>query len=125
MLQILQARLQQYVNRELPDVQAGFRKGRGTRDQTANICWIIKKAREFQKKIYFCFIDYVKAFDCVNHNKLWNILKEMGIPGYLSCPLRKLYSGKKKQLEPDMKQQNGSKLGKKYNKAICMATLFI
>ena len=94
-------------------------------NQIANICWIIEKAREFQQNIYFCFIDYTEAFDCVDHNKLWNILKEMGIPGYLSCPLRKLYSGKKKQLEPDMKQQNGSKLGKKYNKAICMATLFI
>ena len=79
MLKILQARLQQYVNCELPDVQAGFRKGRGTRDQIANICWIIEKAREFQKNIYFCFIDYAKAFDCVDHNKLWKILKEMGI----------------------------------------------
>ena len=77
MLKILQAKLQQYVNRELPDVQAGFRKGRGTRDQIANLCWIIKKAREFQKSIYFCFIDYAKAFDCVDHNKLWKILKEM------------------------------------------------
>ena len=86
-LKILQARLQQYVNRELPDVQAGFRKGRGTRDQIANICWIIKKAREFQKNIYFCFIDYAKAFDCVDHNKLWKILKEMGIPDHL--PLEK------------------------------------
>ena len=79
MLKILQARLQQYMNHELPDVQAGFRKGRGTRDQIANICWIMEKAREFQKSIYFCFIDYVKAFDCVDHNKLWKILKEMGI----------------------------------------------
>ena len=83
MLKILQARLQQYVNRELPDVQAGSRKGRGTRDQIANTCWIIKKAREFQKKIYFCFIDYAKAFDCVDHKKLWKILKEMGIPDHL------------------------------------------
>ena len=82
MLKILQARLQQYVNQELPDVQAGLRKGRGTRDQIANICWIIKKAREFQKN-YFCFIDYAKAFDCVDHNKLWKILKEMGISDYL------------------------------------------
>ena len=87
MLKILQARLQQYVNHELPDVQAGFRKGRGTRDQIANICWIIKKAREFQKNIYFCFIDYAKAFDCVDHSKLWKILKEMGIPSDL--PLEK------------------------------------
>ena len=84
MLRILQARLQQYVNRELPDVQAGFRKGRGTRDQIANICWIIEKAREFQKYIYSCFIDYAKAFDCVDHNKLWKILKEMGIPDHLT-----------------------------------------
>ena len=87
MLKILQVRLQQYVNRELPDVQAGFRKGRGTRDQIANICWIMEKAREFQKNIYFCFIDYAKAFDCVDHNKLWKILKEMGIPDHL--PLEK------------------------------------
>ena len=85
MLKILQARLQQYVNCELPDVQAGFRKGRGTRDQIANICWIMEKAREFQKNIHFCFIDYVRAFDCVDHNKLWNILKEMGIPDHLTC----------------------------------------
>ena len=81
------------VNRELPDVQAGFRKGRGTRDQIANIGWVIKKAREFHKNIYFCFIDYTKAFDCVGHNKLWKILKEMGIPDYLTCPLRNLYAG--------------------------------
>ena len=93
MLKILQARLQQYVNCELPDVQAGFRKGRGTRDQIANIYWIIKKAREFQKNIYFCFIDYAKAFHCVDHNKLWKILKEMGIPDHLTCLLRNLYAG--------------------------------
>ena len=91
-LKILQARLQQYVNSELPDVQAGFRKGRGTRDHSANICWIIEKAREFQKNIY-CFIDYTKAFDCVDHNKLWKIMKEMGIPDHLSCLLRDLYAG--------------------------------
>ena len=84
MFKILQGRLQQYVNRELPDVQADFRKGKGTRDQIANICWIIKKAREFQKNIYFCFIDYAKAFDCVDHKKLWKILKEMGIPDHLT-----------------------------------------
>ena len=90
MLKILQARLQQYVNRELPDVQAGFRKGRGTRDQIANIRWIIEKAREFQKNIYFCFIDYAKAFDCVDHNKLWKILQEMGIPDHLTSLLRNL-----------------------------------
>ena len=93
MLKILQARLQQYVNRDLPDVQAGFRKGRGTRDQIANICWIIKKAREFQKNNYFCFIDYAKDFDCVDHNKLWKILKEMEIPDHLICLSRKLYAG--------------------------------
>ena len=93
MLKILQARLQQYVNRELPDVQAGFRKGRGTRDQIANICWIMEKAREFQKNIYFCFIGYVKAFDYVDHNKLWKILKEMGIPDHLICLLRNLNAG--------------------------------
>ena len=93
MLKILQARLQQYMNSELPDVQAGFRKGRGTRDQIANICWIIKKAKEFQKDIYFCFIDYAKAFDCVDHNKLWKILKEIGIPDHLTCLLRNLYAG--------------------------------
>ena len=93
MLKILQARLQQYVNYELLDVQAGFRKGRGTRDQTANICWIIKKAREFQKSIYFCFIGNAKAFDCVDHNKLWKILKEIGIQEHLTCLLRNLYAG--------------------------------
>ena len=93
MLKILQARLQQYVNCELPDVQAGFRKGRGTRDQIANIHWIIEKASEFQKHIYFCFIDYAKAFDCVDHKKLWKILKEMGIPDHLICFLRNLYAG--------------------------------
>ena len=87
MLKIIQARLQQYVNRELPDIQAEFRKGRGTRDQIANICWIIKKAKEFQRNIYFCFIDYAIAFDCVDHNKLWKILKEMGIPDHLTCLL--------------------------------------
>ena len=93
MLKILQARLQQYMNSELPDVQAGFRKGRGTRDQTANIHWIIKKAKEFQKSIYFCFIDYAKAFDCVDHHKLWKILQERGIPDHLTCLLRNLYAG--------------------------------
>ena len=93
MLKILQARLQQYMNRELPDVQAGFRKGRGTRDQIANICWMMEKGREFQKNIYFCFIDHAKAFDCVDHNKLWKILREMGIPEHLTCLLRNLYSG--------------------------------
>ena len=93
MPKILQARLQQYMNRELPDIQAGFRKGRGTRDQIANIRWIIEKEREFQKNIYFCFNDYAKAFDCVDHNKLWTILKDMGIPDHLTCLLRNLYAG--------------------------------
>ena len=93
MLKTLQASLQQHVNRELPDVQVGFRKGRGTRDQIANIRWIMEKAREFQKNIYFCFIDYAKAFDCVDHNKLWKILREMGIPDHLTCLLRNLYAG--------------------------------
>ena len=93
MLKILQARLQQSVNCEHPDVQAGFRKGRGTRDQIAHIRWIIEKAREFQKNIYFCFIDYTKAFDCVDHNKLWKILKEVGVPDHLTCLLRNLYEG--------------------------------
>ena len=93
MLKILQARLQQYVNCELPNAQAGFRKDKGTRDQIANIHWVIEKAREFQKNIYFCFIDYTKAFDCVDHKKLWKILKEMGIPDHLTCLLRYLYAG--------------------------------
>ena len=93
MLKILQARLQQYVNHELPDAQAGFRKGRGTRDQTANICWIIEKARELQKNIYFCFIDYAKTFDCEDHNKLWKILQEMEISAPLTCLLRNLHAG--------------------------------
>ena len=93
MLKFLQARIQQYMNHELPDVQPGFRKGRGTRDQIANIHWIIEKAREFQKNIYFCFIDYAKSFDCVDHNILWKILKEMGIPDHLTCLLTNLYAG--------------------------------
>ena len=108
MLKILQARLQQYMNREHWDVQAGFRKGRETRDQTANIWWIIEKEREFQKHIYFCFIDYAKAFDCVNHNKLWKILKEMGIPDHLTCLLRNLYEGQEETFL-DMEKQTGSK----------------
>ena len=95
MLKILRVRLQQYMNWEFPDVQAGFRKGRGTRDQIANICWIIEKAREFQKNIYFCFIDYAKAFDCVDNNKLWKIVHEMGIPDHLTWLLRNLYAGQK------------------------------
>ena len=103
MLKILQARLQQYVNHELPDVQASSRKGRGTRDQIANIHWIIEKAREFQINIYFCFIDYAKAFDYMDHNKLWKILKEMGIPDHLICLLRNLYAGQ----EPTVRTGHG------------------
>ena len=99
MLKILQDRLQQYVNHELPDVQACFRKGRGTRDQIANIRWIIKKAREFQKNIYFYIIDYAKAFDCMDHNKLWKILKEMGISEHLTCLLRNLYAGQEARVK--------------------------
>ena len=118
MLKILQARLQQYVNCELPDIQARFRKGRGTRDQIANICWIIEKAREFEKSIYFCFIDYAKAFDCVDHNKLLKILKNMGISDHLTCLLRNRMQVKKQQLELDMEQETGSKLGKEYVKAV-------
>ena len=106
------------MNCELPDVQAGFRKGRGTRDQIANICWIIEKAREFLKNIYFCFIDNTKAFDYVEHNKLWKILKEMGIPDHLICLLRVCMQVKKQQLEQDMKQQTGSKSGKEYVNAV-------
>ena len=98
MLKILQARLQQYVNRELPDVQAGFRKGRGTRDQIANNCWIIEKAREFQKNIYFCLIDYAKAFDCVDHNQLRKILKGMAIPDHVTCLLRYLYASQEETI---------------------------
>ena len=97
------------MNQELPYVQGGFRKGKGTRDQIVNICWIIKKAREFQKNIYLCFIDYAKAFNCVYHNKLWKILKEMGIPYHLTCLLRNLNAGQEEQLELDMEQQTGSK----------------
>ena len=108
-LNILQARLQQYVNRELPDVQTGFRKGRGTRDQIANIHWIVKKAREFQKNIYFCFIDYAKAFDCVDHNKLWKILQEIGIPDHWPDSWEICMQVRKQQLELDMEQQTGSK----------------
>ena len=104
MFKILQVRFQQYVNRELPDVQARFRKGRGTRDQLTNTCWIIVKAREFQKNIYFCFIDSTKAFDCVDHNKLWEILQEMGIPHHSTCFLRNLYAGQ----EAAMRTRHGT-----------------
>ena len=117
MLKILQARLQQYLNRELPDVQAGLRKGRGTRDQIANICWIMEKAREFQKNIYFCFIDYAKAFDCVDHNKLWKILKEMGIPDHLTCLLRNLYAGQ----EATVRTGHGATDWFQIGKGVCQA----
>ena len=116
MLKILQVRLQQYMNLELPDVQASFRKGRGTRDQIANTCWIIEKAREFQENIYFCFIDYTKAFDCEDHNKLWEILQEIGIPDHLTYLLRNLYAGHE-TTELDMEQQTSFKPGKEYAKA--------
>ena len=108
------------MNHEFPDVQAGFRKGRGTRDQIANICWIIEKAKQFQKSFYFCFTDYAKAFDCVDKNKLWKILKEMGIPEHLTCLLRNLYADQEadQRLEPDMEQQIGSQLGNEYVKAV-------
>ena len=118
MLKILQARLQQYVNCELPDVQDGFRKGRGTRDQIANICWIIEKARDFQKNIYFCFIDYAKAFDCVDHNKLRKILKEMGIADHLTCLLRNLYAGQEATVRTGHGTADWSQIGKEYVKAV-------
>ena len=119
MLKILQARLQQYMNRELPDVQAGFRKGRGIRDQIANIRCIMEKAREFQKNIYFHFIDYTKAFDSVDQNKLWKILQEMGIPDHLTCLLRNLYAGQEATFRNKHGTKTGSKLGKEYIKAVC------
>ena len=108
----------QYVNHELPDVQAGFRKGRGTRDQTANIRWIIEKAREFQKSIYFCFIDYAKAFDCVDHNKLWKILKEMGIPDHLTCLLRNVYVGQEATVKTGHGTADWFQKEKEYVKAV-------
>ena len=118
MLKILQARLQQYVNCELPDIQAGFRKGRGTRDQVANIRWIMVKAREFQKNIYFCFIDYAKALDCVDHYKLWKSLKEMEYQTTWPASWEFCMQVRKQQLELDMEQQTGSKSGKEYVKAV-------
>ena len=118
MFKILHARLHQYMNHEFPAVQAGFRKGRGTRDQIANIRWIIKKAKELQKNIYFCFTDYANVFECVDHKKLWKILQEMGIPDHLTYLLRNRMQVKKQQLELDLEQQTGSKTGKEYIKAI-------
>ena len=125
MLKILQAWLQQYVNQELPDVQAGFQNGRGTRDQIASICWIIEKPWEFQGILYFCFVDCAKAFDCVDHSKLWKILQEMGITGHLTCLLRNCMQDKKQQLEPNMEQWTGSKLGKEYVKAVCCLSAYL
>ena len=119
MLKILQDRLQQYMNHELPDIQSGFRKGRGTRDKTANIHWIIKKATEFQKNIYFCIIDYAKAFDCVDHNKLWKILKEMGIPDHLTCLLRNLYAVQEATVRTGLGTTDWLQIGKGVNKG-CM-----
>ena len=118
MLRILQARLQQYVSHELPEVQAGFRKGRGTRDQIANIRWIIEKAKEFQKNIYFCFIDYAKAFDCVDHHKLWKILQRWEYQTTWPVSWEICIQVKKQQLELDMEQQTGSRSGKEYVKAV-------
>ena len=112
MLKIVQGSLQQYMNHELPDIQAGFRKDRGTRDQIANICWIIEKARNFQKNIYFCFIDYAKAFDCMDHNKLWKILEEMGIPDHLTCLLRNLYAGQEATVRTVHGTTNWFQIGK-------------
>ena len=125
MLKILQARLQQCMNHELPGVQAGFRKGRGARDQVANICWIMEKAREFQKNIYFHFIDYTKAFDCVNDNKLWKILKEMGIPDHLTCLLRNLYAGQEATVRTGHETMDWFKIGKRvYQGCILSPCLF-
>ena len=118
MVKILQARFQQYVNCELPDVQAGFRKGRGTRDQMANTCWIIEKAREVQKNIYFCFVDYAKAFDGVNHNKLWKILQEMGKPDYLTCLLRNLYAGQEATVRTRHGTTDWFQIGKGVHQAV-------
>ena len=125
MLKILQARLQQYVNCELLDVQAGFRKGRGTRDQIANICWIIEKAREFQKNIYFCFIVYAKAFDCVDHNKLWKILKEMGTTDHLTCLLKNLYAGQEATVRTGHGTTDWFQIGKEYIKAVYCHTVYL
>ena len=125
MLKILQARLQQYENRELPDVQAGFRKGRGTRDQIANIRWIIEKAREFQKNICFCFIDCAKAFDCVDHNKLWKILKEMGKSDHLTCLLRNLHAGQEATLRTGHGGTDCLQIGKRIHQGCIFSKLYI
>ena len=125
MLKILQARLQQYVNHELPDVQAGFRKGRGTRDQIANICWIMEKAREFQKNFYFCFIDFAKAFDCVDHNKLWKILKEMEIPDHLTCLLRNLYASQEATVRTGHGTTNRFQTGKGVHQGCILSPTYL
>ena len=124
MLKILQARLQQYMNRELPDVQAGFRKGRGTRNQIANICWIINKAREFQKNVYFCFVDYATAFDCVDHNEVWKILQEMGIPDHLTCLLRNLHAGQEATVRTGHRTTDWFQIGKGVCQ-ICVLSLYL
>ena len=121
MLKIIQARLQQYMTCELPDIQAGFRKGRGTRDQIANICWIIKKAREFQKNIYFCFIDCAKAFDCVDHNKLWKILKEMGLSEHFACLLRNLYAGQEATIRTGHGTMDWFQIGKRVHQGCILS----
>ena len=125
MLKIPQARLQQYVNCELPDVQAGFRKGRGTRDQIANIHWIIKKVREFQKNIYFCFIDYVKAFDCMDHNKLWKILKEMETSDHLACLLRNLYAGQKETIRTRNRTTDWFQIGRRVCESFILSSAYL
>ena len=125
MLKILQARLQQYMNHELPDVQAGFRKGRGTRDQSANIRWIMEKAREFQKNINFCFIDYAKDFDCVDHNKVGKILKKMGISHHLTCLLRNLYAGQEETVRTGHGTTDWFQIGKEILSRLYIVTLFI
>ena len=124
MLKILQAELQQYMNREFPDVQAGFRKSRGTRNQIANIHWIIEKEREFQNNIYFCFIDYAKAFDCVDHNKLWKILKEMGIPYQLTCLLRNLYSSQEATVRTGHETIDWFQIGKEVRQGCILSPCF-
>ena len=125
MLKILQARIQQYKNHELSDVQSGFRKGRGTRDQIANIPWIIKKAREFQKNIYFCFINYAKAFDCVDHSKLWKILKEMGIPDHMTCLVINLYAGQEATVKTGHRTTDWFQIGKGVHQDCYVVTLLI
>ena len=128
MVKVLQARLHQYVNHELPDVQAGFRKVRGARDQIANICWIIEKAREFQKNIYFCFIEYAKVFDCVDHNNLWKILKEIGIPDHLTCLLRNLFSGQEATVRTGHGTTDWFQIGKEVRQgcilSLCLFNLY-